>query len=132
MTTTRNFYRATATRSGRWWAVVVPAVPGALTQGPTLKAAAAMAREAVALVLDIPEESVVIDLRPELPDTAATALNDFRSRRSERERAEEAEREAQATAAQVLREAGLSVRDAGEVLGVSHQRVSQLAPKKAG
>ncbi|MEW1913779.1 type II toxin-antitoxin system HicB family antitoxin [Kitasatospora sp. NPDC085895] len=132
MTEQPRTFTAVAERSGRWWAVTVPDVPGAITQGRNLKEAAEMAREAVALVLDVPEDQVVVDLRPALPDAAVTALDDFRSRRSDREKAEDAERDAQAAAAQALTEAGLSVRDAGAVLGVSYQRISQLAPTRRG
>jgi len=127
MTTTT--YTATAERSGKWWAVEVPDVPGAFTQGRNLKEAAEMAREAVALLLDVSEDEIEIDLQPKLPETTTTALEDFQARRVAREEAEEAERSAQETAARaLLTEAGLSVRDAGVVLGISYQRVAQLAP----
>jgi predicted RNase H-like HicB family nuclease len=125
MTTT---YTAIAERSGKWWAVELPDVPGGFTQGRNLKEAAEMAREAVALLLDLPEEEIEIDLQPKLPKDTTTALADFQARRLQREGAEEAERTAQVAAAQALTGAGLSVRDAGVVLGISHQRVAQLAP----
>jgi predicted RNase H-like HicB family nuclease len=125
MTTT---YKAIAERSGKWWAVELPDVPGGFTQGRNLKEAAEMAREAVALLLDLPEEEIEIDLQPKLPKDTTTALADFQTRRLQREEAEEAERTAQAAAARALTGAGLSVRDAGVVLGISHQRVAQLAP----
>jgi predicted RNase H-like HicB family nuclease len=126
MTTT---YTASAERSGKWWAVKVPDVPGAFTQGRNLKEAAEMAREAVALLLDLPEEQIEIDLIPELPRATTAALEDFQARRAARESAEEAERTAQEAAARALvADAGLSVRDAGVILGISHQRVAQLAP----
>ena len=126
MTTT---YQATARRSGTWWAVEVPQVPGAHTQGRNLKEAEQMAREAVALLLDVEEDQVLIDLHPELPQATADILADFQARRVAREDAESAERTAQETAARALKEAGLSVRDAGAVLGISHQRIAQLAPE---
>jgi predicted RNase H-like HicB family nuclease len=128
MTTT---YTASAERCGKWWAVRVPDVPGAITQGRNLKEAAEMAREAVALVLDLPEDQVEIDLVPKLPTATVAALEDFQTRRAARESAEEAERAAQEAAARALvTEAGLSVRDAGVILGISHQRVAQLAPTR--
>ncbi len=126
MTTT---YQATARRSGTWWAVEVPQVPGAHTQGRNLKEAEQMAREAVALLLDVEEDQVLIDLRPELPQATTEILADFQARRVAREDAESAERTAQEAAARALKEAGLSVRDAGAVLGLSHQRIAQLAPE---
>lgn len=126
MTTT---YKATAVRAGKWWAVEVEDVPGAHTQGRNLKEAAEMAREAVALLLDVPEDEIAIDLNPELPPETTVALQDFHTRRTNREEAEEAERTAQEAAARALIQAGLSVRDAGTVLGTSHQRVAQLAPR---
>ena len=124
----RTTYTAIAERSGKWWAVELPEVPGGYTQGRNLKEAAEMAREAVALLLDLPEEEIEIDLQPKLPEGTIAALSDFRARRLQREEAEEAERDAQVAAAQALTDAGLSVRDAGVVLGISHQRVAQLAP----
>ncbi|MFD7982502.1 type II toxin-antitoxin system HicB family antitoxin [Kitasatospora indigofera] len=126
MTTT---YQATARRSGTWWAVEVPNVPGAHTQGRNLKEAEQMAREAVALLLDVEEDQVLIDLCPELPQATADILADFQARRAAREEAEGAERTAQEAAARALKAAGLSVRDAGAVLGLSHQRIAQLAPE---
>ncbi|MCX5215610.1 type II toxin-antitoxin system HicB family antitoxin [Kitasatospora sp. NBC_00240] len=126
MTTT---YQATARRSGTWWAVEVPDVPGAHTQGRNLKEAEQMAREAVALLLDVEEDQVLIDLRPELPRATTDILADFQARRTAREDAEAAERTAQEAAARALKAAGLSVRDAGAVLGISHQRIAQLAPE---
>ena len=126
MTTT---YQAIARRSGTWWAVEVPDVPGAHTQGRSLREAEQMAREAVSLLLDVEEDQVLIDLRPELPEATIGILADFEARRAAREEAEDAERTAQEAAARALKEAGLSVRDAGAVLGISHQRIAQLAPE---
>ena len=121
-------YHANAVRSGKWWAVEVAEVPGVLTQGRNLVDAARMAREAVALVLDTDEAEVTIKLEPQLPVEVLAAVTDFQKRRSAREEAEAAERAAQQAAARALVGAGLTGRDAGTVLGMSHQRIAQLAP----
>ncbi|MFK0049395.1 type II toxin-antitoxin system HicB family antitoxin [Streptomyces sp. NPDC090741] len=123
-----SFYRALAIRAGKWWAVDVPEVPGVHTQGLNLIEAAKMAREAVALTFDISVDKVEIELEAELPEEAAAAVRGFERARAARQAAEEAERTAQQEAARSLIRAGLTVRDAGAVLGVSHQRIAQLAP----
>ncbi len=124
-------YRATARRSGMWWAVEVPEVPGARAQGRSLREAEQMAREAVALLLDAEEDQVHIELRPELPRAATDILAVFQGCQAAREEMEGAERIAQGATARALKEASLSVRDAGAVLGISHQRIAQLALESA-
>lgn len=69
---------------------------------------------------------VEIDLRPAVPvEVGQHVAAAARLRAQARTANSEAAREARA-AAQVLRDAGLSVRDVGTVLGVSHQRAHQL------
>lgn len=55
---------AAVTRSGRWWAIDVPEVPGVFTQARRLDQVPAMAADAVALMLDIPVGSVTVDVIP--------------------------------------------------------------------
>ena len=120
-------YRAVATRSGAWWAITIPQLPGAFSQCKRLDQVEAMAREVIALMLDTdPADVAGVEVDVHLPDPLADDLAALR--RSERlaDDARQAAAHAQRRAAEQLRAAGLSVRDIGHLLGVSHQRVSQI------
>jgi predicted RNase H-like HicB family nuclease len=119
-------YRATATRSGKWWAVELHDLPphyfGA-TQGRDLEDAEFMAQDAVALMLEVPKSEVAIDLHVDEADELIAEVERARARRKE------AAQEEQATlvrAARALVGRGLTQRDAGRLLGLSFQRVHQL------
>lgn len=58
-------YTAVCERSGSWWAVSVPELRGVHTQARRLDQAETMAREAIALLLEFPEDSftVVVEQR---------------------------------------------------------------------
>lgn len=128
---TPTTYRATAVRDGRWWSVQIHGLPenyAGFTQGRDLDEARAMAREATALLLDVPEDEIAIDLHV---DVADPLLDELAAARRAREEAAIAEQHMLARAARELTEKGISQRDAGRLLGISHQRVAQLAPKRA-
>jgi predicted RNase H-like HicB family nuclease len=113
---------------GSAWNVSVPELPGVYTWASSVRKAREHAREAIALWLDIDQSAVPIEEEEYvLPARFRSALE--RARRS-RERSDAAQRDATTAArdaARVLTEsAGLTLRDAGEVLGVSYQRVDQL------
>ena len=119
-------YAATATREGRWWLVRVPEIDG-VTQARSLAEAEVMARDLVAITLDVPQATVTVALTVDLPDDVADHL----ARATEAKAAAEASaataaREAREVAARLVK-AGVSLRDVGAVLGVSHQRAHQLA-----
>jgi len=110
--------------SGSWLARI-PSVRGCHSYGRTLEQARARLREALGLWIDRPED-VVIEETIRLPADLRTAIE--RSRRT-RERAEREQNNAQTqtrAAAEALVDEGVSLRDAGELLGLSHQRVQQL------
>jgi predicted RNase H-like HicB family nuclease len=121
-----NTYEAIIARdeSGAWIARI-PEVPGCHTHGRTLEQARTRLREALGLWVDRADK-VVIDERIRLePELREAVERSRRTRnRAERERVH-AQRETQA-AADALVENGVSLRDAGELLGLSHQRVQQL------
>lgn len=120
-----KIYQAVAERSGDWWAISVPELPGVFTQAKTLEKGEAMAQEAIGLMLDVPTRHITVELKAKVPDAEGVLQNLASARRR---RAEATAREANnlLKAAQTLT-AVMSVRDAGKVLGVSYQRVSQLA-----
>lgn len=122
----RPTYVARCERSGGWWAISVPEVPGAHTQARRLEQAEGMAREAIALVLDIPEDAFDVELAPELPPELQAAVASMGQRKQEAAGAQRSATDAAAATARALLDAGLTVRDAGRVLGLSYQRVAQL------
>ena len=126
----RAMYTARAVRDGGWWAIDFPGLRHVFSQARRLDKVEYMARDVIALVLEVPVDSfdvrVVVELEGrarEVVDTASAA----------RARAEEAQREASERlreAVATLLASGLTIRDVGQLLGVSHQRIAQLAPQR--
>lgn len=120
-------YDARVTRDGKWWMIAIPGIDG-LTQARRLSEAEQMAREYVALVLDVPFESVAIRLAIDEVGgiDVSGALADISAGR-ERAAAMEAEsRQRVEQFAKVLADANVPVRDIGTIMGVSFQRAHQL------
>jgi predicted RNase H-like HicB family nuclease len=115
-------YTVTCRRVDNWWAISVPELKGVHTQARRLDQVEDMARDAIALMLDVPISSIHIDVKPEVPDEVAKA----RRAREELRAAEEAANEATEKAARWLVGHGYTVRDAGKLLELSPQRVSQI------
>jgi predicted RNase H-like HicB family nuclease len=108
------------------WSVRSPDAPGFHTYGRSLRQARNRAREALSLWVEDPEDAA-LEFQYHLPKQWREATRGFRQART---RAIEAEREAQVRATDVANYltgvCGLSLRDAAELLGLSHQRVQQL------
>jgi predicted RNase H-like HicB family nuclease len=118
-------YRATVERDERWWLVKSPDVPGALAQVKRIEHASEAIRDVISLILDVPVGEVEVAVELELGDVAL----DVREATELRQQAEEL----QAHASRRMREAastlaglGMTIRDIGTLLGVTHQRVAQL------
>jgi predicted RNase H-like HicB family nuclease len=113
-----------------WWVAQVKEAPAAITQGRTIAEARRRIREALALALDddaaARRAKLVDDVK--LPADARRALREARAARA---RLETESRKAQDSTAKavrtLLKRMHLSVRDAGELIGISPQRVHQLA-----
>jgi hypothetical protein len=93
-----------------------------------------MTRAAIALFLEVPDRSFDVTIEPVLSRDIEA---DLKAANGARSRADTAGREAMEAVRRVTRrlhdEAGLTVRDVGVILGVSHQRAQQLLqddPKK--
>ncbi|MEF2525531.1 MULTISPECIES: hypothetical protein [Streptomyces] len=86
-----------------------------------------MAREAVALLLDVEEDSFELVMRPADPAMAGVIVEAEKAR-EEAERAAARARRALVAAAVELTKT-VTVRDAGAMLHVSHQQIAKLAPK---
>jgi predicted RNase H-like HicB family nuclease len=118
-------YRVLARRTGEWWALEVPDLPGVFSQAKRLDQADEAAREAIAVMLDVEPEEISVEVEAELSPDVQDALAAVRLAQEEARKAVEREREAMQEAA-VLLTKRLSQRDAGRFLGVSFQRIHQL------
>ncbi len=127
----RKTYTAQCRRVGGWWAISVPEVPRVHTQTRRLDQVESMARDAIALLLDVPENSFDVVVKPLLPRSLQVEVERVRRLR---EKADFVQREATAASAEAVLDLAsrghLTVRDIGRILGISHQRVDQLARTK--
>ena len=118
-------YQADVTRDGKFWLIQVPEL-GRSTQALRYKDIKPMAGELIEIMTGLASEDFDLRIRVQLPSTVrdhrarAEALRDEARRKS-------AEAAAESRAAvQELIALGLSQREAGDVLGLSFQRVNQL------
>ena len=127
MTTDRTTTVVEVTRSGRWWAICVPSMPGVFSQCRRLDQVDEFAREAIGLATDVPRDEVgELDIRTEPPTEVAELVNDARAAADAARLATAHASDARRTAAAELADRGYTRRDIGALLGLSHQRVSQL------
>ncbi len=128
----RSMYTASCERSGGWWAVHVPEVPGVFTQARRLDQVEAIARDALALFLRVPADSFDLRIEVELPADWAVSVERMQKLRHDAEMLQDQAGAAAAEAVEkLIGEGGLSVRDAGRVLGLSFQRIAQLRPQRS-
>jgi hypothetical protein len=121
-------YKVNVTREGKWWMVSIPELDG-LTQARRLSEAALMAKEYIAAALDVPTETVDVDIAIEKVGDMSGIQDSLRAIHADREQALELERHATMEASRLARalvDQHVPLRDIGTVLGVSHQRAHQL------
>jgi hypothetical protein len=122
---TRPIYIAHAHREGPWWVAKVTE-EGIATQARRLDLLEAAVRDLLIAWLDVPGDSFDVEIDPEVPKAAAGPLKKARKLRSDVDRLQGEAAGATREAATALLRAGLTLRDAGALLGVSYQRVAQL------
>ena len=126
---TRKSFTAHCTRTGGWWAISVPDADGLWTQSKRLDQVEEMARDAIGAVMDLDDDQIEVQLEVELEDPVLReAVANVRHLRAEAERLQHEASVQMSEAVHLLRDkADLSMRDVAVLLGVSHQRVGQLA-----
>ena len=116
--------------NGRWF-VRCPDVPGAHSHGRTVTSARSNIREAIALVLDLPDGTpLALNEEFELDDPAVKeALDNARQLRKQAVDLDEQSRTATLTAIATVRDSDetLSMRDLADLVGLSHQRIQQIS-----
>ena len=121
-------YGVTAVRRGRWWAIEVPELPGVHSQARRLDQVDAMAREAIALNLNVPEDSFDLAAQTDLASLGQlqASIEAALDARAAAAVAQDSASAAMRRAVAEIRSSGYTSRDAGMLLGVSNQRISQI------
>ena len=109
---------------GGAWHVYVPAVRGCRSHGRSLSEARRNIREALAL-FDRENAELVEDVR--LPKPVSMALVRAKKAHEMLMTLQKAAQDSARASARQLLAVGLSLRDAGELMGLSHEHVKQLA-----
>jgi DNA-directed RNA polymerase specialized sigma subunit len=119
-------YRVTYAREGTHWVAQVED-PDISTYGRNLAAAKAHAREAIAAYLEVDRvDDSDLDEEVRLANELRQAITDLVAKRRVVEQLEdEVTDQTRQFALRLVRD-GFSTRDAGEILGISHQRVAQV------
>jgi hypothetical protein len=128
-------YHAHVERGDRYWLIHVREVDR-WTQARHVREVEEMARDLVAVMLEIDPDSFELEVAYQLPASVERHLAEAARLRRESDAAKSAAAVESRAAARELIESGMPLRDAAQLLGVSYQRVHQLVeqdrPRKAG
>ena len=133
MVAVRATYTVVAKRWRHGWELHIEGL--GVTQSRNLAEAEAMARDYIALDLDVPQDSFDVRVMPEVGDGLDELIKRTRGEIADAASAQSRAAESSRALVQKLKLLGLSGKDTALVLGVTPQRVSQLAgagAKKAG
>lgn len=112
-----------------WWVVTVKGIAGCHSQGRTINQARKRIREALSLFVDDADSADLVD-DIVLPAKLSALVKAAHKKRKTFESAQiELNKTAEMAAKALTKDFSLGVRDASEVLGISYQRVQQLATK---
>jgi predicted RNase H-like HicB family nuclease len=124
-----NTYHAVATRDGKYWLVHVPEL-GQYTQARTLAEVEPMARELISLVLEVPADSFQVEQQNKLSESVWHHLELARKYAGEAAWYQAEAASERRFAAREMRAEGMTVREIGDALGISHQRAQQLISQR--
>lgn len=117
-----NRYHVTVQPGERYWILNVEGI--GLTQARSLAEVNAMAEDLIAAMAD--DHNVALDIDLRLPDSVQHHLTSAHMFRQQESDARSAAAQETRAAARELSSTGLALRQIGEVLGVSRQRVHQM------
>jgi len=119
-------YNAIAEWDGFNWVAEIKGMPGAFTQAKRLDLLPGRLTEVVKLVTGKKVAERAIDLEVKCEGDGAEIANEVKGLREELQRIEDALRQKTPIAVRRLHDRGMTMRDIGNLTGVSYQRVSQL------
>lgn len=117
-------FTALCERAGRWWTIRVPQIEGLTAQVRSLDQAEIMTRTSIARALNVPPESIRVEVVPDAPPQVAQALR----ARHEAIHAVEAATMATRTALTELGREGYTFDDAVTMIGLSAAEIEQYRP----
>lgn len=121
-------YKVQVTREGRWWMISVPEIDG-LTQARRLAEVDQMAKELIAVTLDVRLSKVTVDVEFGAIDGVDVGPR-LDTIKQQKETAAALEADVSAEVSALVKELvarNVPLRDIGKMLGVSFQRVHQIA-----
>lgn len=122
-------YKVVYDRDESGWIAKVPSVPGCHSYGRTIEQARDRVREALDLWVRDASTAYLVD-QVRLPTRLRASVTRARTARKKAEQEQErAQRTAAQAATELTRDWRVSLRDAGEVLGLSRQRIQQLTAR---
>ena len=119
-------YHADVTRDGKFWLIRVREIDRS-TQALRYKDVATMAGDLIEIMEDLRSDEYDLHLTVQLPNSVKDHQARAEVLREEAQRKQAKAAAESRAAVQELLALGLSQREAGDILGVSFQRVSQLA-----
>jgi hypothetical protein len=112
-------------RDGKFWFIEVPGIEGG-TQARTLAEVDEMSRDFIAGMTNVAESFFDIHVNIQLPVDVVQHLAASERLREEAARARSQSAEEARIAARLLKSSGMTVREIGRALKISHQRAQQL------
>lgn len=124
--TRKQSYAVTVRRVNDWWAIDIPEL-GIHTQARRLDQVEDMARDAIALTLDVPHDQIEVGVAIRLRSDVEHDWYAVQHARGEAARAQWLATQATGEfASNLVQREGMRTREVAYLLGVSHQRVSQM------
>lgn len=121
----RKTYRATAVRDGGLWLLDVPEIER-VTQARRLDQAELMVRSLISIMTGEPEDSFDVTIQPQLESAMSEVVLRAVAAKARAAAAQAEASNLQREAVRLMTESGMTIRDAGDLLGITHQRVAQL------
>lgn len=129
-------YTVNTTRSGDWWAIEItsglPDTMLGVSQTRRLNDVEATARNLIGDLLEIDPADLDVEVNIDLPNGLQTMVDLFADADVLESAARTQAALARSSAASSLLSEGLTLREAAELLGLSHQRIKQLTDRASG